>query len=91
MECTYMITADSRPRLLMRIAQVFDQQLLSLRELRLSVVDGVTTVYIHVDATPDIAHRIKAKLYSHNDIHEVHLVSENASGNEKTSPRNRNP
>jgi glycine cleavage system regulatory protein len=73
MEWTYKITAASRPRLLMRIAQVFDQQLLSMRELKLADVAGVVTVQINVEVSADLAQRIQAKLYSHTDIRKVEL------------------
>ncbi len=75
MQWTYRITAASRPKVLMRVTQVFDQQLLSMRELKLADADGIVTIHIHVDVAADLAHRIQAKLYSQLDVCNVDLAT----------------
>ncbi len=75
MQWTYKITAASRPKVLMRVAQVFDQQLHSMSELMLADVDGTVTIHINVDVSADLAHRIQAKLYSQLDVRNVDLAA----------------
>lgn len=72
----YRITAAARPRLAMRVAQIFDQQLLEVEHFHLVREDAVTTIRISVDCGEPIAHRIHAKLYRLADVVRVDLTSE---------------
>jgi glycine cleavage system regulatory protein len=76
MEWTYQITAASRPRVLMRLVQLFDQQSLVIRSLELALLDNRVKINLTVDADAALAHRIQAKLYHQLDIQEVDLVAE---------------
>ncbi len=80
MAWTYRITAAARPRLAMRVAQIFDQQLLEVKHFHLVREDAVTTIRISVDCGEPIAHRIHAKLYRLTDVVRVDLASEDAAG-----------
>jgi len=76
MEWTYQITAASKPRVLMRLVQLFDQQSLVIRTLELALLDNSVKINLTVDADAALAHRIQAKLYHQLDIQEVDLVAE---------------
>ena len=71
MQWTYQITAASRPRVLMRLAQVFDQQSLVISSLTLALLNDYVKITLTVEAEPELAHRLKAKLYNQTDILEV--------------------
>lgn len=73
MKWTYTITAESRPRLLMRVAQVFDQQSLLMRSLQLTQSSDHAVLHITIEAPELLARRIHAKLYHHTDIREIKL------------------
>lgn len=80
MAWTYRITAAARPRLAIRVAQIFDQQLLEVDQFHLVREDAVTTIRISVDCGEPIAHRIHAKLYRLADVVRVDLASETRQG-----------
>ena len=73
MQWTYQITAASRPRVLMRLVQVFDQQALIISSLQLALCDDRVKITLTVDVEPELAHRILAKLYNQTDIQTVDL------------------
>jgi len=75
MEWTYQITAASRPRVLMRLVQLFDQQSLVIRSLELALLDNRVKINLTVDTDTALAHRIQAKLYHQLDIQEVDLLA----------------
>lgn len=75
MAWTYRITAAARPRLAMRVAQIFDQQLLEMDRFDLAREDAVTTIRISVECDESLARRIHAKLYRLADIVHVELSS----------------
>jgi len=73
---TYRITAVARPRLIMRLAQIYDQQLLEIDRLNVVRERDVTAIRIEVDCDEYLAHRIHAKLYRLADV--VHVELSNA-------------
>ncbi len=73
MRWTYQITAASRPRVLMRLVQVFDQQSMTIRSLELALLDDCVVISLTVDADQELAHRVRAKLYNQTDIRDVDL------------------
>lgn len=73
---TYRVTAAARPRLIMRLAQVFDQQLLEIDRMEVVRQRDVTVFRIEVHCDEYLAHRIHAKLYRMADV--VHVVLSNA-------------
>jgi glycine cleavage system regulatory protein len=73
---TYRITAAARPRLIMRLAQIFDQQLLEIDRLEVIRERDVTAVRIEIDCDEYLARRIHAKLYRLSDV--LHVVLANA-------------
>lgn len=73
MEWTYKINALARPRLLMRVAQVFDQQSLVMRWCVMTEAGGRVDLRIGVVANADVARRVHAKLYKCVDIDRVDL------------------
>jgi acetolactate synthase regulatory subunit len=75
MEWTYQITAASKPKVLMRLVQVFDQQSLVIRSLELALLDNSVKINLTVDADTALAHRIQAKLYHQLDIQNVDLLA----------------
>jgi hypothetical protein len=75
MEWTYRISAAARPRVLMRIAQLFDQQLVPIRVCLLEERGGLLDIVITIDVEPELAQRIHAKLYHHVDLLSVDLIA----------------
>jgi hypothetical protein len=75
MQWTYRITAASRPRVLMRLVQVFEQQSLAIRSLELALLDNRVKINLTVEVESALAHRIQAKLYHQLDIHQVDLMA----------------
>lgn len=73
---TYRITAVARPRLIMRVAQIYDQQLLEIDRLNVVRERDVTAIRIEVTCDEYLAHRIHAKLYRVADV--VHVELSNA-------------
>ena len=74
MQWTYQITAASRPRVLMRLVQLFDQQSLVIQTLQLALLDNRVQINIIIDTEPELAHRLQAKLYHQVDIQNVELL-----------------
>ena len=74
MAWTYRITAAARPRLAMRVAQVFDQQLLEVERFELIRKDAATTIRISVECDESVARRIHAKLYRLADLVQIDLL-----------------
>ncbi len=82
---TYRITASSRPRLAMRVAQIFDQQMLEAEQFHLTRQGDATSIHIVVECDAFLAHRIHAKLYRLTDIVHADLLDEalqNVAGEE---------
>jgi hypothetical protein len=75
MEWTYRISAAARPRVLSRVVQVFDQQLVSMRRCSLEEVRDLLELVITVDIEHDLALRIHAKLYKQLDLLQIDLVA----------------
>jgi acetolactate synthase small subunit len=73
MRWTYQITAASRPRVLMRLVQVFDQQALVISSLQLALLEDRVKIRLTVTAEPELAHRVRAKLCNLTDILDVDL------------------
>ncbi|MCU1222650.1 MAG: hypothetical protein JWQ42_743 [Edaphobacter sp.] len=75
MQWTYTIAAEPRARILTRVVQLFDQQMLSLRSLVLEETDAAVHLAITVEAEPHLAQRIQAKLYKQFGISSVDLAA----------------
>jgi hypothetical protein len=75
MQWTYQITAVSKPRVLMRLVQLFEQQSLVIHSLRLALLDDRVKISLTVEVEPELAHRLQAKLYHQIDIQEVDLIA----------------
>jgi hypothetical protein len=80
MAWTYRITAAARPRLTMRVAQIFDQQLLEVERFDLVREAAATTIRISVECDEPIARRIHAKLYRLTDLVHVELSNGRPQG-----------
>ena len=76
MKWTYRVTAAARPRLVMRIAQVFDQQMLEIDRLEAKRLQDATMMRIEVRCEEHVAHRIHAKLYRLADVAHVLLSND---------------
>ena len=75
MEWTYTIRAAARPRVMMRIVQVFDQQMVQMRQcLLLESGDGLD-ISVTIDVEEELALRIHAKLYKQEDLEHIALVA----------------
>jgi acetolactate synthase regulatory subunit len=75
MKWTYQITAASRPRVLMRLVQIFDQQSLVIRSLELALLDNRVRISLTVEVERELALRLQAKLYHQMDIENVDLLA----------------
>lgn len=75
MQWTYRITAASRPLLLRRLVQLFDQQSLVITSLKLSLLDHAVQIDLTVEVEPELARRLHAKLYHQADVKEVELLA----------------
>lgn len=75
MKWTYQITAASRPRVLMRLVQIFEQQSLAICSLQLALLDNHVKITLTAEVEPPLAHRIQAKLYHQSDIQQVELIA----------------
>ena len=77
MRWTYRITAAAaRPRLIMRLVQLFDQQLLEIDRLEVMRLHDATMVRIVVRCEEHVARRIHAKLYRLADVAHVLLSND---------------
>ncbi len=73
MPWTYQIAAAPKPRVLARVAHLFDQQLLTISALTLSQNEAATiTLTVEVEAA--LAHRLHAKLLHLQDVEQVRLT-----------------
>lgn len=72
---TYRICAAARPRVLMRVAQLFDQQSVPMSRCCLLRREGMLEIEIIVDVDTELAQRIHAKLYKLEDLTDVELLS----------------
>jgi hypothetical protein len=75
MKWTYQITAASRPRVLIRLVQLFDQQSLVIRSLELALLDNRVRINLTVEVERELALRLQAKLYHQMDIENVDLLA----------------
>ncbi|MCU1320876.1 MAG: hypothetical protein JWM43_525 [Acidobacteriaceae bacterium] len=82
MEWTYTINALSRPRVLMRVVQVFDQQMVPMRECRLIESGNSLRITVIIDAGEDLARRMHAKLYKQLDMEHIDLVGGRSGQND---------
>jgi hypothetical protein len=74
MEWTYKISASARPKVLMRVVQVFDQQSMPMRRCVLEECGELLEIEIVAEMGEDLARRIQAKLYKLVDLLEVDLI-----------------
>ena len=74
MEWTYKISASVRPKVLMRVVQVFDQQSVAMRRCLLEECGGLLQILIVAEVDEELAPRIQAKLYKLVDLGEVELI-----------------
>jgi hypothetical protein len=75
MRWTFQITAASRPRVLMRLVQIFEQQSLVIRSLELVLLDNRVKINLTTEVEPELALRLQAKLYHQIDIEDVELLA----------------
>ncbi|MBB5318028.1 hypothetical protein [Tunturibacter empetritectus] len=73
MRWTFQITAASRPRVLMRLVQIFDQQSLVIRSLELVLLNNRVKINLTTEVELELARRLQAKLYHQVDIEDVEL------------------
>ncbi len=59
----------------MRLVQLFDQQSLVIQALQLALLDNHVQINIIIDAEPELARRLQAKLYHQVDIQNVELLT----------------
>ena len=75
MEWTYRISAAARPKVLMRVVQVFDQQLVTMRRCSMDEVGELLELSVTVDIEHDLAQRIHAKLYKLHGLLQIDLIA----------------
>ena len=75
MKWIYQITAASKPRVLMRLVQLFDQQSLVIRSLEPALLDNRVRISLTVEVERELALRLQAKLYHQMDIENVDLLA----------------
>lgn len=63
MNWVYSITAKREARLLMRVSQIFDQQMLTPKTLTWSCAESIVQMTVHVLCEESLARRIHAKLW----------------------------
>ena len=78
MTWTYNISAVPAARLLMRVALIFDQQLLTLSHVswQLNEADGKVQICVRADCPPALAQRMHAKLLHLQDVCHATLIAE---------------
>jgi hypothetical protein len=59
----------------MRLVQLFDQQSLVIRSLKLSHLDNRVVISLSVEVDAELAGRLQAKLYHQTDIQNVELLA----------------
>ncbi len=75
MQWTYQITAASRPLVLRRLVQLFDQQSLTISSLKLALLDNSVRIDLTVEVEPELARRLEASLHNQIDIRSVELLA----------------
>jgi acetolactate synthase regulatory subunit len=75
MHWTYQITAASQPRVLPRLVRLFEQQPLVIRAVDLALLDRSVKISISVDAEPELARHLQARLYHQDDVQHVELLA----------------
>ena len=75
MNWTYQITAASQPRVLPRLVRLFEQHPLVIRALDLALLDRSVKISISIEAEPELAHHLQAKLYQQDDVQQVELLA----------------
>lgn len=80
MEWTYKISAAARPRVLMRIVQVFDQQMVSMSRCVLVELGGTLDIVVTAEMDAELAQRIHAKLHKQMDLTSVDLIEGRLAG-----------
>jgi hypothetical protein len=63
MSWIYSITAKQEARLLMRVTQIFDQQMVTPKMLTWSCAESIVEITVHVLCEEPLARRIHAKLW----------------------------
>ncbi len=78
MNWTYMISAVAAPRLLMRVALIFDQQSLTLSDVlwHHNDAEGNVAICVRVRCEEALAGRLLAKLLHLQDVWDVVLNAE---------------
>ncbi len=84
MKWTYQISATARPRVLERVAQVFEQQMIAMQRLVLEEFQGKLAMNITVEVEEDLARRVHAKLYKQIDVLHIDLMAEHAAVSESS-------
>ena len=74
MQWTYTILAEAKPRVLMRIAQLFEQQMVSMQSCHLLTENDRLHISIVIYAEAEMAQRIHAKLWKQIDLLGVDLL-----------------
>ena len=79
MRWTYQISAAAKPRVLLRVAQVFEQQTIALQRLVLEEYGGALKIKVTVEAEEELARRVHAKLYKQLDMLHIELLAERST------------
>jgi hypothetical protein len=75
MEWTFRITASPGPRMLARVAQIFDQHLLAIQDCSLKAYDHAVEITVVALTDEAKASRIHAQLFHLVDLRDVTLSS----------------
>ena len=73
MQCTFQITTAPQPRVLARVVQLLDQQLIILQSLACTQTEVETTIRLSALINPVLAQRIRAKLLHLLAVEDVRL------------------
>jgi acetolactate synthase small subunit len=73
MRCTFRITTAPQPRVLARVVQLFDQQLIVLQSPALKQTEHEIRIRISADVSPALADRIRAKMLHLLAVEDVKL------------------
>lgn len=76
MAWSFQIKAVARPRLIMRVAQIFDQQMLEIERFDLTREGSIATIHISVECDEPVVRRVHAKLYRLADLAHVDLLDQ---------------
>jgi hypothetical protein len=75
MEWTFRLTATLGPRVLARVAQIFDQHLLAIQDCTLKAYDNAVEIIVIAQTDEAKASRIQAQLSHLVDMQDVALSS----------------